>query len=128
MLLNILFRQTAGLERPVVALPILPTLRRLLLLRGILCMATPTRPFDVQPAICAHFLPFGQLSRVSSLLQSQERRVAYHLGALHDSVGNGHNGHRPSMGVQRPGGMGARALPLCACCLPCGRRRSCSRA
>ena len=121
MLFYLLFRQTARFERPVLKLPIFPTLRRLLLLRGIMSMASPTRAWVLEPAVFRHFVPLGQLSGVSSLLHSQQARVAHRLGALHDSVANGHNGHRPSMGGQRLGNMGAGALPLCACRLALGR-------
>ena len=112
MLLKLLFRQTARFERPALVLPIFPTLRCLLLLRGIMLMVSPTRPLDLEPAVFRHFVPFGQLPRVCSLLNSHQARVAHRLGALHDSVANGHNGHRPSMGGRRLGSMGAGVLPL----------------
>ena len=122
MLLKLLFRQTARFERPVLVPPIFPTLRRLLLLRCTMLMASPTRPSHLEPALFRHRAPFGQLFGVSSFVHSQQARVAHRLGAQHDGVADGHNGHRPGMGGRRLRSMGGRALPRRMWRLACGRR------
>ena len=122
MLLHLLFRQATRFKRPMLELPICQALRRLVLLRGSTPNLAATKLTALESAVCRHFVPCGQLPGDSSLLQSQQTRVADRLGALQYSVANGHNGDQTSMSGRRLGRTGASAPPLCACRLAGDRR------
>ena len=92
----------------MLVLPVCPALRRLLLRRG----STPnlvTKLVALESAVFRHFAPYGQLSGVSSILHSQQGRIAQRLSTVHDSIANADNTDWWLRGKF------ASAVPLCAC-------------